>query len=41
MTIEEMRERISNQEYHQWRAFFSWRDAMQKLEMEKAKHRGR
>lgn len=31
-----MRESVGNQEYHQWRAFFSWREAMQKLEADKA-----
>lgn len=35
-TVEEMRDRVGNREYHQWRAWHSYRHAMQELEMKKA-----
>lgn len=31
MTVEEMRDRMSNNEYLQWRAFYVWRNAEQEL----------
>lgn len=37
MTIEDMLNRMSNQEYLQWQAFFTWRHAMQQLELEAAR----
>lgn len=37
MTVEQMRTTISNAEYLQWRAFYTYRAAMQKLELDKAK----
>ena len=32
MTVADMRERMSNQEYLQWRAFYVWRNAQQELD---------
>jgi hypothetical protein len=31
MTVEEMNQRLSNAEYLQWRAFFSFREAMRDM----------
>ena len=36
MTIEEMRNRMSNQEWVQWAAFYSWRDRQRELAMRMA-----
>jgi hypothetical protein len=35
MTVQEMRDRMLNSEYHQWRAFFKYRREMQELEIKK------
>jgi hypothetical protein len=37
MTIGELRERMSNEEYHQWRAFYIYRYEMAQLEAKKRK----
>ncbi len=36
-TVAELRASLSNAEYVEWRAFHTWRHAMQEFEMEKAK----
>ena len=43
MTIEEMRTRMSNREYLQWRAFHVWRNAEIEKQRKKAeaRHRGK
>jgi len=41
MMVEDMRERMSNREHVEWRAFYQWRHAMQELEQKKAEQRGR
>jgi hypothetical protein len=41
MTVDEMRERISNREYNQWRAFDSYRAAMEELALKKAEAKGK
>jgi hypothetical protein len=33
-TVEEMCNRVSNLEYHRWRAFYEYRQAMQDLELQ-------
>ena len=38
MTVEEMKTRMTNIEYLQWRAFFVWRHEKEKLEIEAAKN---
>jgi hypothetical protein len=35
-TLDQLRNEMSNQEYHQWRAFYTYRTAMQVLEVKKA-----
>lgn len=35
-TVEELTARVSNLEYHRWRAFFAYRKAMEELELERA-----
>lgn len=35
MTVGQLREVLPNSEYHQWRAFFHWRNEMEKLEASK------
>lgn len=37
MTVEQMRGVMANAEYVQWRAFYAYRNAMAKLELDKAK----
>ena len=37
MTVAQMRETLSNQEYLQWRAFYVWRNAQQELEAKTVK----
>lgn len=37
MTVEEMLNRISNREYLMWRAFYRYRNEMERLEWERAK----
>lgn len=37
MTVEHMRDTISNVEYLQWRAYYVWRNAMEELEMQEVK----
>jgi hypothetical protein len=32
MTVEEMRQRMSNAEYVQWKAYFTWQNAMQEMD---------
>lgn len=39
MTVQQMRDTMPNDEYHQWRAFYSYRNAMQDLEEKKAQAR--
>jgi hypothetical protein len=39
MTVEQMRATVSNTEYHQWRAFYTWRNEMEKLELAKVGRR--
>lgn len=39
MTVGELRDRMSNDEYLQWRAFVKWRNAMQELELRAVKAR--
>ena len=43
MTVAELTQRLSNAEYHQWRAFHAYRQAMLEKEAkkEKAARRGR
>ena len=31
MTVERMRDEMANNEYHQWRAFYTWRNAQREL----------
>lgn len=35
MTVETLHATLSNREYHQWRAFFVWRNEMERLEAAK------
>ena len=37
MTTEELRDRMSNQEYVQWAAFYSWRDKQREMAMRMAR----
>jgi hypothetical protein len=30
-TVQELRDRLSNQEYLQWRAFYNWRESQREL----------
>lgn len=41
MTVEEMRLRMSNREYVQWRAYYKWRNARMELEMKKTESKRR
>lgn len=34
-TVEELYDRMSNSEYHRWRAFYTWRQAMAELEAQR------
>lgn len=36
MTVQQMRDTMPNDEYHKWRAFYSYRNAMEELEFKKA-----
>lgn len=40
MTVGELRDRMSNDEYLQWRAYIKWRNAMQELELKSAQAGG-
>jgi hypothetical protein len=42
MTVGELRVRMANNEYHQWRAFYRWRAAQEEVAIQEAKaSRGR
>jgi hypothetical protein len=36
MTVEELRQTVSNREFHQWRAFYAYRRSLEELEIAKA-----
>lgn len=41
MTVEELGDRMSSDEFVQWQAFYAWRHAMQEKEAKKVKRGGR
>jgi hypothetical protein len=40
MTVAELRQRMPNNEYHQWRAYLTYKAAMQEQAMKEAPSRG-